>query len=322
MKSATVERIRCIRAHPNADRLDLVTVRGFQCVTSRNSFQENQLIIFIQPDSVLPNDQEWSQPYLKYARPRVRAMKIRDQWSEGLIIPLNENLNEGDDLTEKLGIQHYEAPISQDSESIIGPLPLNIPKTDEERFENVQDHIPWNQSVDVTLKIDGTSCSFYYYYPLKKFGICARNHEYDLNKSSLFASIAKKYNIEDILSNFCEEIQRSLVIRGELYGNGIQNKSHNPHCKQTLQWAMFSVYFLDEPTRYARKSMDDLFYSIRLAEHLKLPHVPIVESDVLLTKELVDKYSSNVDLSFGEGVVVQHDEGSFKILNKNYDAKN
>ena len=322
MKIATVERIRSVRAHPNADRLDLVSVLGYQCVTAKNSFRSNQLIVFIQPDSVLPSDQSWTQPYLKYARPRVRAIKIRDQWSEGLIIALDdENLQEGDDVTERFQIKHYESTIVQHPDSILGPLPFGIPKTDEERVENLHDSLPWNQRVDVTLKIDGSSCSVFYHYPTKTFGVCARNHQYDLTKSNQYSVIVNKYNLKEILTNFCEEQKCSLVLRGEIYGNGIQNKPENPHAKQPLQWAMFSVYFLDEQQRYARRNTDGLFYSIRLAEHFHLPHVPLIESEVLFTQEMIEKYSSKLDVSFGEGVVVQHDHGSFKIINKNYDAK-
>ena len=53
-------------------------------------FLPDQLVIFIQPDSVLPNDQLWAQSYLKYARPRVQAIQIRNEWSEGLILPLTD----------------------------------------------------------------------------------------------------------------------------------------------------------------------------------------------------------------------------------------
>jgi RNA ligase (TIGR02306 family) len=328
MKIATIERITAIRHHPNADRLDLVSVLGYQCVTTRDSFLPGQLIIFIQPDSVLPVDQLWAQSYLKYARPRVRAIKIRDQWSEGLILPLNDHnrsYNEGDDMSEQLNIQHFEVTIHQDPTSIIGSLPFNIPKTDEERVENFNGCLPWNELVDVTQKIDGTSCSVYYSFETKQFGVCARNHEYDLTKSNFYTSIVMKYNLKDLLTNFCEQHQRSLVLRGEIYGGGIQKKKHNPHGKQALQWAMFSVYLLangNEQDRYARRTTDDLLYSIRLAEYLRLPHVPVLEVQVRLTKDLIEKYSSHMDVSFGEGVVIQHDHGSFKIINKTYDANN
>ncbi|CAF1239201.1 unnamed protein product [Rotaria magnacalcarata] len=328
MKIATVERIVSVRNHPNADRLDLVSILGYQCITPRDSFLPEQLVIFIQPDSVLPNDQVWAQSYLKYARPRVRAMKLRDEWSEGLIVPLTENekdFKEGDDVAEQLGIKHFEPVIVQDPTSVLGPLPFSIPKTDEERIENFQNNLPWNELVDVTKKIDGTSCSVYYSHEKKQFGVCGRNCEYDLTKSNNFTHIVSKYSLKYCLTNFCEQNHISLVLRGELYGDGIQNRANNLHCTQPLQWAIFSIYLFSidgKQGRYTRRKTDNLFYSIKLAEHLNLPHVPVIESQVPLTQQLIDKYSCEVDLSFGEGVVIQHDHGSFKIINKKYDAKN
>jgi RNA ligase (TIGR02306 family) len=328
MKIATIERITSVRHHPNADRLDLVSVLGYQCVTSRDSFLSDHLVIFIQPDSVLPTDQTWAQSYLKYARPRVRAIKFRNEWSEGLILPLTDNekdLKEGDSVAEQLGIKHFEPVITQDPTVILGPLPFGIPKTDEERVENLGNDLPWNELVDITKKIDGTSCSVYYSLKKKQFGICGRNCEYDLTKSNNFTHIVSKYSLKECLTQFCEQKQLSLVLRGELYGGNIQKKANNPHSTQPLQWAIFSVYLIRNETeqgRYTRRKTDDLLYSIKLAEHLNLPHVPVIESQVPLTQQLITKYSSEVDITFGEGVVIQHDYGSFKIINKNYDAKN
>lgn len=79
---------------------------------------------------------------------------------------------------------------------------------------------------------------------------------------------------------------------------------------------------LSEQNGYLQRETDGLFYSINLADYLDLSHVPIVENQVRLTKDLIDKYSSQMNIDFGEGVVIQHDHGSFKIINKNYDAKN
>ena len=324
MKIATIERITSVRHHPNADRLDLVSVLGYQCVTQRDSFLPEQLVVFIQPDSVLPIDQAWAQAYLKYARPRVRAIKIRDAWSEGLLLPLtdnDENLKEGDSVAEQLGIKHFEPAIIQDPTGILGPLPFGIPKTDEERIENYGNNLPWNELVDITKKIDGTSCSVYYSFPKKQFGVCGRNCEYDLTKSSHFTHIVSKYSLKECLTNFCEQHQISLVLRGELYGEGIQNKVNNPHCKQPLQWAIFSVYLFGreiEQERYTRRNRDGLLYSIQLADHLNLPHVLVIESQVPFTQQLIDRYSSKVDITFGEvllfNMIMVHLRLSIKIM--------
>jgi hypothetical protein len=56
---------------------------------------------------------------------------------------------------------------------------------------------------------------------------------------------------------------------------------------------------------------------------LGLPSVPIVEKDVVLTQELVDKYTKLDDLNgqLFEGVVVNTAKTSFKILSLNYDQR-
>jgi len=41
MKQASVERISSVITHPNADRLDLVKILGYQCVTERGLYQKN-----------------------------------------------------------------------------------------------------------------------------------------------------------------------------------------------------------------------------------------------------------------------------------------
>ena len=103
-----------------------------------------------------------------------------------------------------------------------------------------------------------------------------------------------------MFNTICEQHQLSLVLRGELYGGNIQKKVNNPHCTLPLQWAIFSVYLFGnnnkQERRYTRRKTDDLLYSIKLAEHLNLPHVPVIESQVPLTQQLIDKYSSKVDI--------------------------
>jgi hypothetical protein len=67
----------------------------------------------------------------------------------------------------------------------------------------------------------------------------------------------------------------------------------------------------------------DLYFE-NVAAELQIPTVPIVERDVVLTQELIDKYAKELKKLNGkmfEGVVVKHSSGTFKIINKNYDSK-
>lgn len=85
--------------------------------------------------------------------------------------------------------------------------------------------------------------------------------------------------------------------------------------------ALFSTWLIDE-RKYANKGHS--YYIHNIAAQLGLPTVPVLEKDVVLTKELIFKYDEGMsklpDGNPFEGVVVQHAGGSFKVINKSYDA--
>jgi len=325
MKDATIEIISEVKAHPNADRLDLVKILGFQCVTEKGLYKESDKIVYIRPDSVLPLE-GWTEGYRKYSPNRIKAAKLRGEWSEGIVVPMEilpYDLGEfevGMDVGEKIGVHHWDSPAPQDLQAK-GHLPLGIPKTDEERFENIESQLPYGEVVDLTLKVDGQSCSFYYNIQTDQFGVLGRNLELKPEFQNPYTEHVDRYNIRTKLSDFCKKIGKSLVIRGESYGRGIQGSGNNPHSQMGKGWAMFSVWDIEE-RRYYRKG-EDLYFP-NVAKVLEIPMVDIVEGDVILTEEIVKKYSSEIDKIGGspfEGVVVNYSGGTFKIINKTYDSK-
>jgi hypothetical protein len=139
-KIASIEKIVEVCDHPNAERLEIVKVLGYQCVTQKGLHKTGDTIIYIQPDSILP-EQPWAEDYRKYSPSRIRAVKLRGEYSEGVIVrldqvaeflPVDGDIQEGDDMAAILGVEHYEPPAPQDL-SAKGLLPFGIPKTDEER---------------------------------------------------------------------------------------------------------------------------------------------------------------------------------------------
>lgn len=95
MKLASIERITKIEKHPNADTLSIVSCVGYEAIVKTGSFSEGDLCIFVQPDSCLPNTAEFEE-YRKYVKTRVKACKIRNFWSMGLILPVSFLENYGD----------------------------------------------------------------------------------------------------------------------------------------------------------------------------------------------------------------------------------
>lgn len=321
-----------IKKHPNADKLDLAKILGYQCVVPKDVYKPLDYVWFIEPDSCLPKHNEWAKSYLQYCPTRIKAIKLRGEWSEGLVIsynellpylPVKEILDEltNSEIAERLGITHYEPPAPNDLQAK-RYLPFSIPKTDEYRYESVDNsNIPYNELVDITRKVDGQSCSFYYNIETDEFGVLDRSLEMKEECTNNYTAHVERYDIKNKLIAYCKKVGKSLCIRGESYGQGIQGMQINPHSKKNKGWAMFSVWLIDE-RRYAYKG-DDLYF-INVAKELNLPTVDIIATDVKLTPEIIQYYSKDIEQLNGEsfeGVVINHSAGRFKIINKYYDSK-
>jgi len=129
-----VVKIEEIQPHPNADRLELVFVLGYQVVVQKGQFKIGDLAIYIPPDSIVPERPEFSFVWEKdgSGQPRnlpegvsvpekyrrITVKKLRKEWSEGLLMPISiahdlpsgKFLTEGDDVAERLGIEHWNPP--------------------------------------------------------------------------------------------------------------------------------------------------------------------------------------------------------------------
>jgi len=105
--------IASVEKHPNADRLDLVKVKDWQCIVGRDNFKVGDLIVFCPIDSIIPSNliEEYKLEYLKKDG-RVKTVKLRQVISQGLIlnIPKDKSWKLGQDVAKELGITKYEEP--------------------------------------------------------------------------------------------------------------------------------------------------------------------------------------------------------------------
>lgn len=342
---ATVERIKSVIHHPNADKLDIVRILGYDAIVGRDQYKPDELVIFIQPDSILPSDRDWAQQYIQYtSRGRIRAVRLRGEWSMGLVIPMATVEQESgnpfrkweveSDCTNVLGISKYEPRLPGNTQAK-GGLPFGIPKTDEERWQNLRDlDALYGTVCDVTLKRDGSSATYYCVLPGHwpgveevTVGICSRSLELKIGEdaagqpfNSKWHEAERRYNILEKLRNYCVAEGVSLALRGEITGEGIQGFAHNPHASGPTDFALFSVYNITEK-KYER--LGDRHYYLIAGALMTLPRVELLEHAIELTPELIQRYDHQLKDVNGkpfEGVVVKHKEGSFKIINKWYDA--
>ena len=116
---ATVQKVIDIRPIPNADRIEVATVLGWECVVAKkDGFKVGDLVIYIEVDSIVPDRPEYE--FLRDRKFRVRTIKLRGQVSQGLVLPLHYLNNyydtrevydtavEGMDVTGTLGIKKYD----------------------------------------------------------------------------------------------------------------------------------------------------------------------------------------------------------------------
>lgn len=123
----TVEVIQEVIPHPNADRLDLVKILGWQTVYAKDKLKAGEYVLFVPPDSVVPEPlaARWDvQTYLAKGQ-RVRAIKLRGEPSYGFVRKLDdEDLGiidiprryspvelEGMNLADVFGITKYMPPV-------------------------------------------------------------------------------------------------------------------------------------------------------------------------------------------------------------------
>ena len=170
MKLASIEVIKSIKNHTNADSLELCEILGWQTVVKKGIHKEGDKVVFITIDTIVPRC-EWSEFLVDQKNPdkpiRLKNIKLRGEYSSGLVIPMVEfplqfeTLDVGDDITEILGIQKYikEIPANLSGETL-SDFPTHLAsKTDEDNGLNdptlVEKVLNHDSHITVTQKLDG-----------------------------------------------------------------------------------------------------------------------------------------------------------------------
>lgn len=327
-KLASVRLVKEVLPIENADRLELAIIDGWQVVVLKNEYEAGDICIYFEVDSFLP-----LKPQFEFLRKgcykrmgdleglRLRTIKLRGQISQGLAIKPDklEELNNvklelGQDVSELLGVIKYEPPIpAQLSGNAKGNFPGFIPKTDEERVQNLNysQLRDLNEVFYVTEKLDGTSSTFY--VRDSEFGVCSRNLELKLDEQNTYWQVAHDLNLEEKLKG----LNKNIAIQGEIIGEGIQK---NVYGVKGHKLYVFNVFDIDKYCRFSLEEMQTLI------KELDLEMVPLLTNSFHLPdnqKELLDYavapsfFNPNVKR---EGVVLRtlDNKLSFKVISNDY----
>ena len=354
-KLATIRTVAKIDPIPGADKIELVTVDGWQCIAQRGIYTVGGKAVYFEIDSFLPVREEFEflrKSSFKSTKNlgdgfRIKTMKMRGVISQGLLFPINElpelmnfALSNGYstnklepafpdmfDLTEIIGVQKYEKPIPSNLQGKVrGNFPTFIPKTDQERYQNIK---TWqlenyvNVPFEVTTKMDGSSMTVY--FNDGDFGVCSRNmnladdaennFKNEQTSENLFWKVARKYNMKEMLISMGVNI----AFQGELCGPGIQG---NPHKLKEHELFIYDVYDIN----YHRYFSPFERHSLMTRLNSNIPHVPLEYVGVfgpnLLDREYILELAEK-SLYNGieaEGLVFKANDGklSFKMISPKY----
>jgi len=337
-KLATIRRVDALCPIPDADAIECAVIGGWTAVVKKGEYAVGDLAVYLEIDSWVPT--ELASFLSKGKEPRVfegikgerlRTVKLRGQLSQGLLLPLDvlpadDDFNgvwvEGEDVSEILGIVKWERPMNAQLAGMArGNFPSVIPKTDQERVQNLKSEI--DQAItdclqfEVTEKLEGSSMTVYLIDGV--FGVCSRNLDLKDTEDNTLWQVARLNGIEEKLRSLDMD---NVAIQGELIGPGIQGNIYKLSKPEFWVFDIYNIKMGEYVTPAARR---------RYVDQLGLLHVPVIAAsadlhDTLGLKNVEDilKWAEGASAlttkQEREGIVFKQADGgmTFKAISNKY----
>lgn len=226
-----VATIRSVAPHPNAERLDIAQVLGWQCVIAKGQFKEGDKVIYFPIDSLLPcelSDKWGITQYLN--KQRIKATRLRGEPSFGLVMPCeNDAWKVGDNVAEYYGVTKWQPPtreahIHQPGQGKFIPNPDHLPGdplfpdyTSINNLRHFPDLFGSDELVIVTEKLHGTN---------SRIGIVdgqwmAGSHHVRRGEGDVLYWSPRKH-AENLVAALAK-VHRQVVLYGEILGSDVQS---------------------------------------------------------------------------------------------------
>lgn len=315
-KLATIRQISDIQPIPEADKICTYFIDGWTIVDQVGKYTINELVIMCEIDSWIPHGLA---PFLSKGQEprefegvkgeRLKTIRLKKQLSQGLILSQTDCFGaniftEGTDVTEKLGVLKYEKPVNAQLAGMArGNFPSFIPKTDQERIQNLKKELTkYNEEsyrFEVTEKVDGSSCTVYRNSRLIEegkdpIGVCSRNLDLKETEGNSFWSVARSAGVIEALESYGGNI----AIQGELAGPGVQG---NQYKLPKLMFFVFDIFDINTQRYY------DAFERDAFCHIFKLTVAPVIDKNFMLLDATVESLltmaegESKLNAQYGSG---------------------
>ena len=270
-------KIEKLDVHPNADRLEVALVKGWQCVVQKDIYKVGDKVVYFPIDSVLPELVEakifGEDSKIKLKDSRVRTIKLRKVISQGLIVPIalfdfKDNIKVGTNVKTELGITKYELPQKGNPMGQSEPAKKRSGNDNFSKYTKINhlSNFPFlfkDKQVIVHEKIHGTNfrCGYVTKTPknwwehIKVFFSKSErefvygSHNVQLKNGSkasgfyptnIYWKMVEKYELRKVARELSEATGEDVIIYGEVYGHGIQ-KGYDYGLKDSQKLAVFDI---------------------------------------------------------------------------------
>lgn len=317
--SEGADRIACpivtvgaVDKHPDADLLELATVRGWTLVVGKGEWQAGDTAVYIPEQSVLPDSliEEMGMTG-KLAGPdanRVKAIRLRGVVSQGLLLPMDsphlgalDSLSLGDDVSGPLGVVKWEPPIPTSMDGLATHAAWSAGFGKIDHWQDHPDRFKAGEIVHITEKLHGTCCVLGYdleHGPFAASKGIAGKMSFDTghpdNNGNVYVMAWKQHG--ETVESLAREMGQQVAVMGEIAGPKIQDLSYRLSRQRFFMFDMKVGGEWVEPVKVAR-----------VAAELEISHVPVVghmpfDHDAVL--QLAEE-PSVLDGGLREGVVVR-----------------
>lgn len=308
--------------HDNADSLEIAVIGGYNCITQIGQFKKGDLVAYIQEASVLP---DWLIEELGLTgrlsgskKNRVKAVRLRGVFSQGLLYPARDGWELGQDVSEELGIKKWEPPIPSQLAGYVKrlsgdykTLKFDIENIKKQRYRKMLQE--GDDYVVITEKLHGTwfclalmpdGTRFVTSKGLSKQGIVLQESD-----TNLYWRCAKALPLP---SDYVPE--EATYILGEIFGPGVQDLRYGVDEQGTFGFRVFDIYQgIPDGGQYLSWDKVEEF-----CDKWGIQTVPVLYEGLYSLEKVLEltdgkECVSGEGRNIREGVVVRHYKGHIRL---------
>ena len=296
-----------ILPHDNADTLEILKIKGWYCISTKGVHKVGDSVVYFPVDTLLPiklaeHLNVWN--YLSNKTEeygRIKTVKLRGEYSQGLVIAeqniidyihteySNQKIAEGmANIVEILELKKWDPPIKiQMRGNGRNQHPDFHRYTDIENYNNYPNVIQIGEEVIITEKLHGTN--FRVANIDGEIHVGSHNVNLKEDPDNLYWKCYLASDIKNIL-------YPGMMVYGEIYGLGVQKKTHYGEPVPTIR-----VFDITQNGKY-----EDWDFVETICHQNNIPLVPILYKGPW-SEDLTELRNGNSTLAdhIREGVVVK-----------------